>query len=553
MDELHAVQGPEEDAPRVAPLAVATRPTGRGTPAADDGVQDEALHVLRQEAQRRGGNAAGNSTGPGTAPRQPGTGARWLITIATVAALAAVGVTVYAVLFRPAGPLERSVALPGRLGFLPAWAAVAVVLAALTAGTIALRALLRAVRDTAVEDVLTVVVAALVTVVALNGMWRFFANVLHFPPALRVLVFGVMEGGTIVCALRARRTIRDHAARIQAGDIDPDEPPSAGADGLMMWVFTGMSAVLSSLDAGSLAAAVARLAMPLLAAWLWDRSLRLEHRRVTGHKINWRVTPERVLVWARLAEPTSRSTVQVDVQRYLTRVTRARHSYRRLHVGEAPQWRVRYAYRVLEQRLQAAVDHTGLASSEDLQAELFRQIAARDGVRQLALASAPAPWAGRVDPQADGGGQLPPPPPPEGRGRRRRGRPPGGNAGTFAELVTQLADARLDGDHEQVHNLLAGRDDYAGFTQWLATSGQGTKRLMAVVSLYATSVPASNGTSPNWVATARNWIMSQVPGKPGEVDKKEIREEAAKLAPAWAAAATAGGPGAGPSQGEEPH
>jgi hypothetical protein len=398
-----------------------------------------------------------------------------------------------------------------------------------------LRALLRAVRGTPVEDVLTVVVAALVTAVALNGMWRFFGNVLHFPPALRVLVFGVLEGGTITCALRARRTIREQIARIAAGAISPDEPPSAGAEGVAMWVFTGLSAVLASLDAGSIPAAVARLAMPLLAAWLWDRSLRLEHRRATRRTINWTFTSERFLVWAHLAEPTSRSTVEVDQHRYIIRVARARHAYRSLEASGAAAWRVRRAYRALERRLRAAVTHTQLATDPGLQDELFQRIAALSGAAGLAAAEPQAPWADRLGPTPQDGERDRQEPP---RTRRRR-IPGGGDAKTFAELAQQLGEARAEGDHGQVHELLDGRADYASLVRWLASSGQGTKRLMAVVSLYATGAPAAHATSPNWGATARQWIMQHVPGQTGQVDRKDIREEARKLMPFWTAAAAA--------------
>jgi hypothetical protein len=543
-DNVHALPA-ADGVPLITPLAAADRAGSRGTAVLTRGSEaDQALRELQQQTRDRGpagpaaDGAAGETSVPedadrGVARRRPGPGARLLTVVAALAALAAVAVALYAVLAHPAGPLEHSVTLPGRLGSLPAWVTVAAVLAALMTAAISLRGLLRAVQDTAIEDVLTVVVAAMVTAVCLNGMWRFFGNVLHFPPALRVLVFGVLEGGTIVCALRAKRTIRRHIARINAGEISPNKPASVGADGLMMWAFTSLSAVLASLGAGSFPAAVARFAMPLLAAWLWDRSLRLEHQRATGRTINWAVTPERVLVWLHLAEPASRSTEEVDAHRYITRVAHARHVYRRREACGAAPWRVNHAYQAFERRWQAALDHTALATAVDLQDELFKQCAARDGARALATATQRAPWAGQE--QDEEKREKPPP-----NKRRRRGRS-ADDAVTFGELAGLLAEARATGDHGQVHDLLAGRGDHAGFTRWLATSGKGTKRLMAVVALYATGAPATYGTPANWAAAARNWVIEQVPGVAGEIDRKDIRTEAAKLAPVWAEAASTAG------------
>ncbi len=129
---------------------------------------------------------------------------------------------------------------------------------------------------------LTLVAASVATTVAMTGMWRFFGVTLHFSGALRILLFAFIELAVVTSAVRARRNMRDIH--------------TAGIDGAAVWILTGLSAVLSSLDARSPAEAVFRLAAPLVAAWLWERGLAVERRRATGRRIHWRLTAERVLV-----------------------------------------------------------------------------------------------------------------------------------------------------------------------------------------------------------------------------------------------------------------
>ena len=174
--------------------------------------------------------------------------------------------------------------------------AVAAVLAAavLAAGFMAWRAAgaaRKALAGKQAEDVLTVVAAAMATAVAANGMWRFFGAVLHFSGAERAAMFAFLELAVVTCAFRARRNMRAFG--------------SAGAEGIAVWVLSGLSAVFSALDARSGAEAVFRLAPPLVAAWLWHRAMSLEHRKLSGRSVHWRLTAERVLVWLGLAEPSA--------------------------------------------------------------------------------------------------------------------------------------------------------------------------------------------------------------------------------------------------------
>jgi hypothetical protein len=279
----------------------------------------------------------------------------------------------------------------------PAVAAVAavVVLAVVAAGGRAVRVL---VRGRQAEDVLTLVAASVATTVVMNGMWRFAGNVLHFSGAERDTMFAFLELAMLTEAFRARRNIRESAARAEQARQrgDQPEPVTAGVDGAAVWALSALSAVLSSLDASSAAEAVARLTAPLVAAWLWERGLSLYRRQLTGSRtIHWRLTAERVLVRVGLAEPTGRATSEVAAQRRLTQLALAAKRARMLRESGAASWRQRWAGRRLDVALARAVEHADLASDAGRQDALLAQMGALHGAAGLARLSPPAPWHDR--------------------------------------------------------------------------------------------------------------------------------------------------------------
>ncbi len=79
-------------------------------------------------------------------------------------------------------------------------------------------------------DVSTIVSAAVATAVALTGMWRFFGIVLHFSGPDRVATFAFIELAMVTEAFRARRNIRESAARAEQARQrgDQPEPVTAG-------------------------------------------------------------------------------------------------------------------------------------------------------------------------------------------------------------------------------------------------------------------------------------------------------------------------------------
>jgi hypothetical protein len=276
-------------------------------------------------------------------------------------------------------------------------AAAALAAAALVVIVLAGRRIRRVLAGRQAEDVLTMVAATVATTVVMNGMWRFAGKVLHFSGPERVTMFAFLELAMLTEAFRARRNVRDSAARAEHAQASgaPAEPVSAGVDGAAVWVLAMLSGMLSSLDAATAAEAVARLTAPLVAAWLWERGLSLYRRKVTGRAIHWRFTAERVLVRLGLAEPAGRTTSEVAAQRHLTRLALAAKHARALRASGARAWRQHRASRRLDTAMARAVEHASLATDPGRQDSLLAQMGALYGASALAELSPAIPWRER--------------------------------------------------------------------------------------------------------------------------------------------------------------
>ncbi|KAB2347250.1 hypothetical protein [Actinomadura rudentiformis] len=248
----------------------------------------------------------------------------------------------------------------------------------------------RVVRGRAADEVLTPIAALTATGVAMWGMWKFFGDVLDASGPLRIWLFAFLELAMVTSAVRARRNVR--------------EGRSAGVDGAAVWAITGLSAVLSATDAGSLRAGLLRFAAPIVAAWLWERGLAVDRRR-TGktRRISYRITLERVLVRLGLAEATDRTASDVEVHRRLTRLARAAHRVRRLRAaGDTKPRTLKRAMARLDRAMDGAVEHAGLAGDPDRRAALLDQIAALYHAPALADLTPATPWAPALTPNAAG-------------------------------------------------------------------------------------------------------------------------------------------------------
>ena len=236
------------------------------------------------------------------------------------------------------------------------------------------------------ENKLTFLVAVIIAGVCAQGMGKFFYDKedgLGFPIGLVIVVGGVLELTAFTCALRARRNILDKNIG------------KAGIDGIAVWVVTALSGLFSALEADKVPVQLFRLIMPLLAAWLWERGMSIERRRVRGGSaIHWRVTPERVLVWLRVAEPSGRTASEVDAHRRLTRVAKAAARLRVLRTGSAWGWRIERAERRLERAMRSAVAHAGLAQDPVRQQALIAQLGSMYNADALADLTPQAPWEG---------------------------------------------------------------------------------------------------------------------------------------------------------------
>lgn len=238
------------------------------------------------------------------------------------------------------------------------------------------------------ENRLTFVVAIIAAGIAAQGMWRFFRDILGFPLELRIVAFAVLELVTFTCALRARRNIRE-AKR--------PEDAKAGVDGVAVWVVTALSGAFSATDAEQWPEALFRFVMPLLAAWLWERGMSIERQRIRKKhnedpKIHLRITPERILVWLRVAEPSGRTASEVDAHRRLTRVAKAAAKVRSRRNAGGWKWRIERAEKRLERATLAAVAHANLGNDPDRKAALISQVRFIFNSVALADMAPESPW-----------------------------------------------------------------------------------------------------------------------------------------------------------------
>lgn len=241
------------------------------------------------------------------------------------------------------------------------------------------------------QNLITIVVALIATAAASTGMWAYFRDVLHITnPYLLVGVFAVFELSLFVSALRARR------ARID----DPDEG-KAGVDGYAVWVLATTSGVLAALDESTWAARCGRLALPLLAAWMFERATSAERddKRSRGSdgarrrrkRINWRISPDRIMVAVGLADATDRAVEDVDRSRTIARLSTLAY---RAHMSG---WLFRgRAGRRYTRSLAKANERLSLAKDQSLVGEVRAGVAllyqALDATRPEAVDTA-SPWA----------------------------------------------------------------------------------------------------------------------------------------------------------------
>lgn len=256
-----------------------------------------------------------------------------------------------------------------------------------------------AVSGQALENLLTFTAAGVATGVAAVGMWRFFGDVLHIESiALRIALFAFLEVALFVSALRARRNLLE--------DLDRKaDAPSTGLDGKAVWALAVTSGAFSAMDARSVPEATFRLTAPLVAAWLWERGLAAHRRRARGARraIHWALTPERVMVWLRLAEPTDRTASEVDAARRRTRLVRASVKAERARGSRMPG-RAAFAEWRFARRVDSSMAHLNLGQDAAERERVLDELATRTQASISLTASAVAgrnPWGAGAEATAE--------------------------------------------------------------------------------------------------------------------------------------------------------
>ncbi|WP_433603712.1 hypothetical protein ACQPXH_33170 (plasmid) [Nocardia sp. CA-135953] len=220
-------------------------------------------------------------------------------------------------------------------------------------------------RGADLERAATLFTAAIASAVAAQGMFVFFSEALGMPTPLLVLCFSFIELMVVTSAMRARRS------QIDTG--------SAGVDGIAMWVLTIMSGVLAATHAEDAGTMLLRLMAPLIAAWGWERSMKLERRQLTGHTggLNWRWSPQRLLVRWGIADPTDRSTAEIAVERRLADLARAADNVRLVRSTGGSTRRQRRTVIALHRAIDKAADDGLVLGEPDIRERLREHLEGR--------------------------------------------------------------------------------------------------------------------------------------------------------------------------------
>lgn len=230
------------------------------------------------------------------------------------------------------------------------------------------------------ETLLTVAAAGIATGVAVTGMWQVFGDALGITStAGKIALSAFLEIALLASALRARANLR------ATGRV--------GVDGAAVWVMAALSGVFSAWDQDEPLAKAVRLAAPLVAAWLWERGLAADRRAARDatatDRVAWRITPARVAVWLRLADPERRAATDVDRARRLARLTRSRLRVAVLESATGPRWvavmawrpvRLAWARWRLTRQALAAVEHLALGADPRVAASIRSTVAAVVGL-----------------------------------------------------------------------------------------------------------------------------------------------------------------------------
>lgn len=265
------------------------------------------------------------------------------------------------------------------------------VLVALVLVVLLVRAVRRGRADRWVSNVAGVAVLAL----SAEGMWAVAREKLHLPALLAACVFFVAEAAMLSSAMQANRHQARHIGlRMQAeAATGPERDRLLGEarrwnpakHARAVWIIAAGAGVIVSLNSHSLVEVPLRLALPLLAAYLWWNSLTDGGVTRDADPSSWRWTPRRLLLWIGAIEAGERDAVEINRERRIGAMTTVA---RRLHRGGP-------LHRVHESRL----ERLALAADAGMVREVRERV---DRVCRIKELTAPTrPVHERVDAQGD--------------------------------------------------------------------------------------------------------------------------------------------------------
>lgn len=228
---------------------------------------------------------------------------------------------------------------------------------------------------TRADKAITRITGLIATAVLAQGMWVFFGDVLHLPEVLRVVLFAFVEFQIISAWRRALRTLHRHG--------------HLGTAVRTIYVLAFGSALIASWHATSAQLGGFRWFVAFVAAYMIAEELAEEldiyltanpDKRPTGRargskRINWALTPERILVWLRLAEPAERLVEEIERQRRIARFARTAHRLDTLKESKAAKWRIGLARRSLRRQAESANEHLNVATDTQAMTEIRSQLA----------------------------------------------------------------------------------------------------------------------------------------------------------------------------------
>lgn len=235
-----------------------------------------------------------------------------------------------------------------------------------------------------VQNLLTAFAAGIAMAASSTGMWKLFGDVLHIDNLwVRAGLFAVFEVALLAEAFRAR------SYRIEYG--------TSSIDDKAVWAIAATTGVLASLDEVTWAGRGVRIALPLVAAFLFERLITTERRKKeqleggpAKQKINWRVSPHRLMVALGLADSSDRTIADVDLTRRMARL--ATLAYR---AHNSAGWRRSGAVSKFQRSLAAANERLGMATNAKAMEQFRASLALLNGSLAATTAAAvetASPW-----------------------------------------------------------------------------------------------------------------------------------------------------------------